>query len=47
MKTHDPLCLIAQGECPGRDRPHFIVEGDTWCGGCQIECECDKHGGGL
>ena len=37
--THDPLCPL-DSECPGRDRPHFIVEGDTWCGGCQIECQC-------
>lgn len=38
---HDPLCPIAEGECPGRDRPHFIAEGDTWCGGCQVDCQCD------
>lgn len=38
--THDPMCPLAENECPGRDRPHFIVEGDTWCGGCQIECQC-------
>lgn len=38
--THDPLCPL-DSECPGRDRPHFVVEPDTWCGGCQIECRCD------
>lgn len=37
--THDPLCPL-DSECPGRDRPHFVVEGDTWCGGCQVECQC-------
>lgn len=39
VDSHDPLCPL-ESECPGRDRPHFIVEGDTWCGGCQIECQC-------
>ena len=36
---HDPLCPL-ESECPGRDSPHFLVESDTWCGGCQIECQC-------